>query len=701
MPRRCSTPRFFSRVGIGSLALVASVLVGVVPANASEEFFDLDLQEVLMLEVTTASKKPQTVSQAAAAVFVLTAEDIRRSPAKTVPDLLRTVPGVQVASINANTWAVSSRGIDGRFTNKLLVLIDGRSVYSQTFSGVYWDIQDTVLEDIDRIEVIRGPGATLWGANAVNGVINIITKSAASTQGTLLSVAAGNEDHAIVSARHGARLGEIGHWRLYGKGFRRDGSTLAADGRDGGDDWRQWRSGFRVDLAPQARDAITVQGDYYRGRSGETTFVNTLTPPFVTPTQTEQHLSGYNLLLRWQRELSALDSFTVQGYLDHSERDWPAHVKERRTTVDADLQYRTRKIDGHDLVMGLSYRRSLDDFKASTRGVPAEAQQYAVLEDIGGRTMTSVFIQDDISLHSDRIVLTVGGKLERDHDNEDHFQPNARLLWRPQSDTTLWGSVARAVRTPSRIDRNGRVNQSIVPPLNAANPLPLPVLIAATGEVDAERLTAFETGIKHRFYSALSADLALFYNRYRGLRSGTNLAPACAPSMAALPACLVTAPGTTHVLQLAQMGNDGSGAGRGLELSIDWRPSKAWRAQANYSRLKLTIDAPGDGFSTDRDGSAPREQGSLRLAWSPRPQIQADAVLRHVARLDSPAVGIRIPSYTELDLRFAWQPRPRLELAIAGRNLLRSAHAEFASELADVPIHELERSLLLQVSSLF
>ena len=302
-------PPFGGALGV---TLLAGAMTIAGPGIASDEaFFDLELTEVLQLEITTASKKPQAVSQAAAAVFVLTADDIRRSPATTIPDLLRGVPGIQVSSIGSSVWAVSARGMDGRFTNKLLVLIDGRTVYSPTFSGVHWDVQDTVLEDTERIEVIRGPGATLWGANAVNGVINIITKAAAATQGTQVSALAGREEKVLASARHGGALGSVGHWRVYAKTRRNDATRLADTMIAGDDDWHQSRVGFRIDLSAGDDDAVTMQGDYYRGRSGETTIVNALSPPYASLVATDQKLSGGDLLTRWQHTLSVSESFTL------------------------------------------------------------------------------------------------------------------------------------------------------------------------------------------------------------------------------------------------------------------------------------------------------------------------------------------------------------------------------------------------------
>lgn len=446
----------FGRRRQAALGVLFGSLLPLAGQAADDPLFDLNLTEVLNLEITSVSKKPQTVSQAAAAVFVISADDIRRSGAAAIPDLLRMVPGVQVGQIGSNTWAVSSRGMDGRFTNKLLVLMDGRSVYSPTFSGVYWDVQDTLIEDIERIEVIRGPGATLWGANAVNGVINIITKSAASTQRGLLTARAGDEERAG-AVRYGGTLGDLGHWRVYGKGFAREEAVAEATGRGAGDSWRQSRAGFRADLTPTARDAMTVQGDYYRGRSGERSNLNYLMPPYNSVVETDQKVEGGNLTMRWQREVSSSDSFTLQAYVDYTRRDWPLHFDERRTTYDVDFQYRSRRFARHDLVAGIAYRYSEDSLRPSYGGLatvpvpvgsgPLSPVLYAVIDPpSANRKLLSAFVQDDITLLPETLVLTLGGKVEKNDYTGVEFQPSLRLLWTPSESTSIWGSAAKAVR---------------------------------------------------------------------------------------------------------------------------------------------------------------------------------------------------------------------------------------------------------------
>ncbi len=682
-----------SRIAFGIIVALGSHLA---LGSEDDPFFDLDLKEVLNLEITSVSKKPQTVSRAAAAVFVITSDDIRRSGASTIPDLLRMAPGIQVGQISNNTWGVSSRGMDGRFTNKLLVLIDGRSLYTPTFSGVYWDVQDTVLADIERIEVIRGPGAALWGANAVNGVINIITKSSAATQGGLIEAAAGSNDRGTGSVRYGGKVGDIGHWRIYAKGFDRNGSIVESTGARGDDKWQQQRVGFRTDLTPSARDAVTVQGDYYDGRSGESAFLNSLSAPYNILTGTTQTVSGGNLLGRWQRDISATDSFTVQGYFDHTKRDWPAHSNEVRNTVDIDFQYRSKRLSGHDLVIGAGYRLNQDEMTPSFTGIPSNILQFSTFSPASSEnSLYSLFIQDDITLMQKELVLTLGTKLEHNDYTGLEHQPNVKLLWTPSETTTFWGSAARAVRTPSRIDSGGSVNQTVLPPLSSRNPLALPVLITAQGRVDTETVIAYEAGWKQRITPTLSFDLAVFHNNYKDLRTGLFGTPVCQPS----PFVCFFTPSQAYIQQPTLASNQATGQSNGMELSADWRVRPDLRFQFSWTELRVRMKEEPHAFTTDREGSTPKHQLGLRMAWNPRSDTDVDIWLRHVSKLPLVSEGVPpIPAYNEADMRLAWRPSKGLELALVGRNLLHKRHKEFASELLDVQQMQIERAVFGQLN---
>lgn len=675
--------------------------LGFAPNAASGEdlFFDLDLKEVLNLEITSVSKKPQTVSQAAAAVFVITSDDIRRSGANNVPDVLRTVPGIQVAQISNNAWAVSARGMAGRYSNKLLVLIDGRSVYSPMFSGVHWDVQDVLLSDVERIEIIRGPGASLWGANAVNGVINILTKSAAATQGSLLEASAGTREDYALAARYGGKLADVGHWRLYGKAFDREASIVESTGARGNDEWKQQRVGFRVDLAASPRDALTVQGDFYQGRSGESASLNMLQAPYRPAVDLDQRLSGANLLARWQRDVSASDSFTLQSYLDHTQRNWPAHVNETRSTFDVDLQYRTRRLANHDLVIGTGYRQSRDRNRATYSGVPADVLQFVTFADpSNSRRLYSLYFQDDITLIPAKLVLTLGSKLEHNDNTGFENQPNARLLWMPSESSTFWGSAARAVRTPSRFDDGGYSNFTVVPPLSSVNPSPLPVLVVSYGDTGSEYLTAYELGWKQRIAPALSLDLALFHNEYEDLRSARYLSPFCVPSLFPASGGCFLFPGQSHMVQVSASANDGRAKSHGVEIAADWRALPNLRLQLAWAALRMRIHTPEEAFSTDQEGNAARRQASLRVAWNPRSDVDVDFSLRHVGKLPKVDVyGSSVDRYNEADLRLAWRPQKGVEVGLVGRNLLHRRHAEFVSEVPTTQRLLMERTFYGQL----
>ncbi len=696
-----SRGKFWPRCAVIFYGLVTG-LVGA-PVAAEESFFDLDLEEVLNLEITSVSKKPQTVSQAAAAVFVITADDIRRSGAKSIPEVLRMAPGLQVAQISANTWAVSSRGLNGRFANKLLVLMDGRSVYTPTFSGVYWDVQDTMMADIERIEVIRGPGAALWGANAVNGVINIISKSAAATQGGLLSVSAGMEERASGEVRYGGEAGAIGHWRVYGKGFKRDAGLIEEGKLSAGDDTWQGRTGFRADLAPTTRDRLTVQGDFYKGRSGESSVLYSLTPPYHNLVGSNQDVSGWNLLGRWQRELSEQDSMTLQAYVDHTRRDWPGMIlKETRTTYDVDFQYRNRQFQGHDIVTGASWRLSQDRIGSSFTGIPNSTLPIAFFNSPEtSRKLFSLFLQDDITLVPDKLVLTLGTKLERNDYTGVEHQPNARLLWMPHESTTFWGSVARAVRTPSRVERGSEVNLQVLPPMDPSLPLPLLTRNINQG-FSAETLMAYELGWKQRLTSSLSVDLALFYNDYDKLRTASFRGmPTCQPSGAPIgPGCFFPVP-SSHMLQLSDLGNDSTGRSHGLELAADWRVTPNLKFQFAWSWLNMRLKAHGASISSDLEDGSPQHQFSLRTAWNPRADIDVDLWLRRVGRIEQYIKNEDVTAYTEADLRLAWRPEKTVEIALVGRNLLHRSHQEAISELGSLAPMLIERSVFVQVNKKF
>lgn len=699
------------------LVLAVASLSGAA-TQAAEDFLDLNLREVLDLDITTASRKPQSVSQAAAAVFVITAEDIRHSPARTLPDLLRTVPGLQVASITRSTWAISARGLNGRSANKLLVLIDGRSVYSPLFGGVYWDAQETALADIERIEVVRGPGGTLWGANAFHGVINIITKSAASSQGTQLSLTVGDEEKFSATLKHGGQIGDDAHYRVYLKGFDLDASRLASTGASAQDGWRAGAAGARIDFGSEESNAYTLQGDYYYGEAGEPSVLNLLRPPYRLYQPTETHYEGASLLGRWQRQVGNTDSFTLQGFLDFTRRDWTAHTEEKRVTWDLDFQYHLRSLPRNDLIIGIGMRQSDDSYSAATRNIPADVLQIVQGQHGGGaQQLFSLFAQDDISLVPEDLTLTLGAKVEHLPETGTEVSPNARLLWTPVHDWSIWGAVSRAVRTPTRVDVRGKVLASVEPPAGyiisqpevlrgfneITSPLPI-VLQQGSGRVYAEHVVAFEAGVKHRFSETLSLDVSAFRNEYKRLRTAQLVPPICMPGGGTAPACLLASPpgSVQYLLENSPVGNRTDGYGQGAELALDWMPVGPLRLQGALTVFKSLTEAnyAAGEFETDRDSGSPRAQWSLNAFWNAGRDTDLTLALRRVDKT-SPAIGIDVPGYTELDARLAWRPRQNLEIAVHGRNLLHVRHQEYASELLDVALTCVERSVFGQVSLKF
>src|ERR1700731_4640181 len=362
----------------------------------------LSVEQLVDIDVTSVSKYPEKFSEAAAAVAVLTSEDIERSGVTKIPDALRLVPGLDVAQVDAHTWAISSRGFNDIFADKLLVLIDGRTVYTPLFSGVFWDVQDTLLEDIDRIEVVRGPGATLWGANAVNGVINIITKSARDTQGLLLYGGGGTEEQGFTGARYGVKINDDAFVRIYAKYFSRDSSVLPDD-TDAHDSWDMFRAGFRLDWDPTHQDSVTVQGDIYTGQQDEVYTVPTTTFPFSGKISSTDNVSGGNVLGRWSERFSADSELTVQTYYDRTVRN-SAIFAENRDTGDIDVQHRFGLGERQEIIWGFGFRVTHDDVLNSLN--------VALVPDSRTLKLYSAFVQDDIVIVPEQLRLTIGSKFE-------------------------------------------------------------------------------------------------------------------------------------------------------------------------------------------------------------------------------------------------------------------------------------------------
>jgi iron complex outermembrane receptor protein len=633
---------------------------------------ELDIESLLNIKVISAAKKEQTVSESAAAVYVITQDDIRRSGATSIPDALRMAPGLQVARQDASTWAISARGFNSRFANKLLVMIDGRTVYTPLFSGVYWDVQDLLLEDIERIEVIRGPGATLWGANAVNGVINIITKRAADTTGALVTGGVGTEEQGFGGVRFGDRLGDAGAYRVYFKYFNRD-SLESVRGGDAADDWDQTRGGFRIDLGDGSPGALTLQGDIYQGTAGSTFTVPALSPPFTATADADTDVAGGNLLGRWTHELSSGSDIQLQFYYDRTERDSP-FIREWRDTYDLDFQHHLGLGERHDVVWGLGYRYTTDDIKENSSSFQIDTHRQ-------GYSLVNGFLQDEIMLIEERLRVTLGSKLEYNDYTGLEVQPAARFLWTPEKRQTVWGAVSRAVRTPSRAEDGFAIDSAALPPgALAAGAPPALVRLVGNSDYDSEDLLAYELGYRVMPTDRLSVDLAAFYNVYDNLRTLESGLPFPEPGL------------PPHLVLPLRADNLMDGETYGAELAVDYRLCDWWRLELAYTHLQMDLHLDSgstDATSEQAEGQSPQNQVSLRSMIELPRNVEFDAWLRYVDNLPT----LDVDSYLTLDLRLGWRPTRNTEVALVGQNLLGSQHQEFEPlVLGGVP-SEVERAV--------
>lgn len=645
-----------------ALTLVIGLAFSSTSRAAEPDLLSLSLEDILNVQITSVSRKSQRLTDSAAAAFVLTNEDIRRSGATSIPEALRMVPGLDVARLGSNRWAVSSRGFNGRFANKLLVQVDGRSIYSKLFSGVFWEAEDLMLEDVERIEVIRGPGAALWGSNAVNGVINIITRKAKATQGSLLTAHAGSVERGGASVRHGGQVDEDTYYRVWGKTFV-SGPSVDADGRRTNDVGHSTRGGFRLDKDTGSGGSFSLIGNAYDFSSGEQLLQpNPLAAPYVTPVDLEQKNTGVNLLGRREWNLADGSQAQLQAYIDHSSLRANAVINESRTTVDLDFQYRLPISSRQDLIWGLGYRWAEDSIDTNWVLLNTSPKEQTT-------QLASAFVHDEITLQPDRWKLMLGAKLEHNSYTGAEIQPNARITWTPSPHDTLWAAVSRGVRTPSRAERDSTVDYFVIPPFTSQNPGPLPVLsrVYSNRDLVSEKLLAYEVGYRTQLSSRLSVDTALFYNRYKDLRSAASLGT----SFAFFPAYLVSESMTDNQMTAKTYG---------AEISADWHALDWWRLQAAYTYLNIKADRNGDAANdvpaATLEGSNPEYQLSLRSSMNIGRNQQFDVWLRHVSKL--PAIDI--PAYTTVDLRYAWRVRKGLELSLVGQNLFDPHHPEFVSD---------------------
>ncbi|MCP4353754.1 MAG: TonB-dependent receptor [Desulfobacterales bacterium] len=676
--------------------------------ESSIDFTMLSLEELKNVEIISVSKKPEKISQAAAAVFVITQEDIRRAGITSIPDALRLVPGVQVAQTNTRGWAISVRGFNDTYSNKLLVMIDGRSVYTPIYSGVFWDEQDTILEDIERIEVIRGPGSALWGSNAVNGVINIITKNADKTIGGLVS--AGGPDHNYMNIRYGDVLGNDIYYRIYGKyscidqlddsirDWKKKHYIMEEDLPT--DNWREFRGGFRTDWKSGTTDSFTLQGEahaieddmemevHIKDEDEDDVEIDTYK---TTKEKSDSRIEGVHLLGRWHHTFSETSDSVLQIYSDHTERD-SMLTKFAIDTFDLDFQHRFALGMRHEITWGVGYR-FISDKLESFNFMIFEPERY-------DQNIFSGFVQDEVQFSEDRLYLTIGSKFEHNGFTGLEIQPNIRLLWTPREHHSVWGAVSRAVRVPSRSERNG----AIVSEFGNFQPSDTPALKSAlksendfsgnrssniieigTDSFDSEDVVAFEIGYRFRPAQKLWLDLAAFYNRYHKLQTSE-----CSASRT-IPAEWERLLGKMEQeWAFEYTDNNMDGETYGVEASADWQMTGQWNFRLAYSYLQMCMhltDSTDTKSISLTENTSPRHQFSMRSSLDITKQIEFDIWLRYVGELPAKPAD----SYTALGARLAWKPFKNLEFSVTGNNLTDRLHSEFS-------VIEVERSIYGKVT---
>jgi iron complex outermembrane receptor protein len=649
----------------------------LIERQQATDLTEMPLEALMNLEVTSVSKKPQRVADAAAAIFVLTQEDMRRSGATTIAEALRLVPGLYVARIDSNVWVVNARGFTARFSTQFLVLVDGRAVYNPVFAGVFWDVVDMPLEDIDRIEVIRGPGAALWGANAVNGVVNIITKRARDTLGGLASGAGGTEEHGSGALRYGAKLGDVAV-RAYAKYFNRDDFVANTPPHDGaGDEWEIFRGGFRADAEASERDTLTLIGNWYKGTVGETVLFSTFTSAARTLKQFTQGVEGLDILSRWVRTISLDSSLQLQLYYDRWRRD-DLRAPGTLQTYDGELQYRFPLGTFNDVIAGLGYRYHHLDSRPGNfvTYVPPTADLH----------LFSAFVQDDVTLVKKMLHLILGTKLEHTTYSGLEWEPNARILWTPSPAHTLWGAVSRAVRTPSIAERQERF--TVVIPPTATTPVRAVFVTQADSNpakgLQSEKLLAYEVGYRTQPRPGLAFDIVAFYHYYTDLMLEEFESRT-----------LQTTP-SPYLLFTSRFRNGFDSEVYGIEFLSEIDPVTWWKFRVAYSWLErhdyrhiLTL------FKTNRN-QAPSQQGSVRSLLDLGHGFELDVTPRWVSEL--PQGNAR--DYVELDARLGWRSRA-VELALTGRNLLHSEHLEFNSQTVGPAPVAIQREVLLKATFRF
>lgn len=627
----------------------------------------LSLEDLMQVEVVTASRNSSTLMDTPAAVYVITSEDIRRSGVTTIPDALRMAPGIDVARIDASRFAVSVRGFTSQYANKVLVMIDGRSVYKPLFAGTVWELQDMLLDDIDRIEVVRGPGASTWGANAVNGVINIVTKKASKTTGSMVSGITGTEETWMGEGRHGGRINENTYYRVYAKAFEHEGFA-DEDGDDLPDMWRQQRAGFRIDSDPSAWDSLSLAGEVFESAS-QLGGISLQSVPPGQITSSDVDTDGGHVLGTWSRAFSSQSKMKVQTSFEHTDRTVEQGLNEERDAFAFDAQHDFALGARQQVTWGLAANLSEDQTEPSAFVTYNPADR-----DI---ETYSTFIQDDVTVIPERLFAAVGTKLEKYEYSDDwELLPSARVLIKPTEKQSAWAAVSRAVRTPARSEHEGN---SVLSVDTTTSPTTLWRAIGRE-DVESETMTAYELGYRAEVFNTVIFDAAAFYNDYDDLVSLEPGAP------------IPPAGGARTQTRPFYADNKLAGESYGGELSAQWQAVETWRLQAEYSYIKIDLRNVENGEDTiflGREDETPQNQFSVRSSLDLARNVEWDVWVRYVDERPTR----HTPDYTTLDTRVAWRPRPDLELALVGQNLLDSQHLEYGNQFRNVLSTEIERSV--------
>ncbi|MFT5090257.1 MAG: iron complex outermembrane receptor protein [Candidatus Latescibacterota bacterium] len=633
------------------------------------DLLDLSLEDLARTPVSLVSLKAEDPLGLPAAVSVLTAKDLHNSNILNLADALRLVPGFHVGRIDANKWAASARGFNGRFANKVLVLIDGRSVYTPLASGVYWEMQDILLADLDRVEVIRGPGASLWGANAVNGIVNLVSKEAIATQGANLRIGTGSEEQLLLQGRYGGRINEQTYYRVYGHFGRRD-DLKSKDDIAANDGWDSWKIGTRLDWRPAVRDHITLVTDLQQADIAQTALLFSPEAPYSHWMEDRIKSSNISTSWRWQRQVSDRSDFNLFSYYEHFERRGPPYG-ESYSIWNSEFQHRISLGNRHELLWGLGYRLTEVERTSETFAARVTPRKRLL-------SLSEGFAQDDISLVANRLRLILGAKLEHHEFTGWELQPNARLAWTPTPRHALWAATARAVQpSPSGLN-------SIHLLLNVLEPVedspPIFVGLVGNPNIRAETMYAFEIGYRYRHRDLLSLDVATFVNDYDNLISFEGIPPSVIFD--------------EYILLAFTPGNLLSGRSYGVEVAGNYKWSNTWSLNTAYTffHIELKLPASSNLISLDQE-KAPNHIFTLTLQGLNLLGTDLNATLRRVSPLTVSTVNI--PAYSELDLHVSRLVADQTSIALSLQNMLQSGHTEYTSRVVTFPLTQVQRAFTL------